>query len=169
MLNRNAVLSIESDSDYESYATENNTDFNASDDYDSDSIDEEKSDSEMSFIEKLQLLHDNGKNVTFSKHVNHINNTFEILNHLQKVRQFLFPLDKRMKLEFTEFLSGIDIGLSPECLSATYRIISAVGEYEYWALKCELTKIIFILITNECMKIFSEFIAFNFLSSHLNA
>lgn len=138
MLKRNVVLSIESDSDYESYVTENNTDFNASDDYDSDSIDEEKSDSEMSFIEKVELLRDSGKNITFSKRVNHINDTFEILNHLQKVRQFLFPLDKRMILEITEFLSGIDIGLSPECLSATYRIISAVGEYDLWALKCEL-------------------------------
>jgi hypothetical protein len=168
MLDRNVVLSIESDSDYESYVTENNTDFNASDDYDPDSIDEEKSESEMSLIEKLQLLHDNGKNITISKHVNHINDTFEILNHLQKIRQFLFPVDKRRNLEFAEFFSGIDIGLSSECLSATYRIISAVGEYDLWALKCELTKIFFI-ITNECMKIFSEFIAFNFLTSHLNA
>jgi hypothetical protein len=149
VFNNNLVSSVEKANDFEDYdkndVTENTTqlvsnttDFNSTEDYEYDNNEVvNESDRELSFIDKVKQLHDEGKNLTISKHVKHINDTFNVLNNLQKVRKFLFPINDRTRLELVEFLSEIDVGLSPECLSATYRILTSSTNGDLWALKCK--------------------------------
>lgn len=149
VFNNNLVSSVEKANDFEDYdkndVTENTTqlvsnttDFNSTEDYEYDNNEVvNESDRELSLIEKVKQLHDEGKNLTISKHVKHINDTFNVLNNLQKVRKFLFPINDRTRLELVEFLSEIDVGLSPECLSATYRILTSSTNGDLWALKCK--------------------------------
>jgi hypothetical protein len=151
VFNNNLVSSVEKTDDFDDYDYDNNnvtenttqlvsntTGFNSTDGYEYDNNeDENESDRELSFIEKVKQLHDEGKNLTISKHVKHINDTFNVLNNLQNVREFLFPINDRTRYEFLEFLSEIDVGLSPECLSATIRIVTSSRNGDLWALKCK--------------------------------
>jgi hypothetical protein len=153
VFNKNLVSSEEKiddsddyDSDYDNNnVTENTTQlisnttgFNLTDDNEYDNNeDENESDHELSFIEKIKQLHDEGKNLTISKQVKHINDTFNILSNLHKVRKFLFPTNERTSLELVEFLSEIDVGLSSECLSATFKVLTSSRNGDLWALKCK--------------------------------
>jgi len=48
------------------------------------------------------------------------------VKNIQKVFKTFFQTDERTKLEIMEFLTGIDIDLTPDCLSAVLRIYSAI-------------------------------------------
>jgi hypothetical protein len=126
------------------------TDYNdMTGDYDSDDTEEEQNDSEvnkLSFIDKVRLLHEEGKNVTFSKYVKHINDTFERLKTTRKNFEYLFETDKIENLKILEFLSEIDTGLSPQCSAAFTRIFSAVGNGDLWSLKCKFCNFFLIVI-----------------------
>jgi hypothetical protein len=146
IFNNNVICSQENNKDYvdydiKSFDVKNDTkkvqSFNASDDYSYDDIKEEEDNSEKSFIDRFKLLHEEGKNVTFSKNVNHINDTIKIVKNVQKVFKTLFPSNERTKLEIMEFLTEVDINLSPDCFNAILRIYSAFQKYELWAIKCK--------------------------------
>jgi hypothetical protein len=77
-------------------------------------------------MDRFKLLHKEGKNVQFSKNVDHINDTVKIVKNIQKVFTTLFQTNERTKLEIMEFLTGIDINLTPDCLSAVLRIYSLI-------------------------------------------
>jgi hypothetical protein len=132
----NVICSRDNKKDYIDYEVKNNTkkvqSFNASDDYSYDDIEEDNS--EKSFMDRLRLLHEEGKNVTLSKHVNHINDTIKIMKNVFKA---LFPSNKRTNLEIIEFLTEVDVDLSSECFNAILRIYSALQKYEFWAVKCK--------------------------------
>jgi hypothetical protein len=121
--------------------TQSDSSLNSTDDYkglnDEEELEEEEKESKQSFIEKLQQLHDEANNLTISKNVNHINDTFNTLINLRKVINFLFPTNKRTGMEFLEFISGIDIGLSDECLRSILSVLSSIRNGDLWALKCK--------------------------------
>jgi hypothetical protein len=116
--------------------TESDGRLNSTHDYEG-LTDEEEEESEQTFIQKLQKLHDEGKNLTISKNVNHINDTFNTLTNLRKVINFLFSTNERTGIEALEFISGIDIGLSHECLRAVVKVLSSIRNGDLWALKCK--------------------------------
>jgi len=131
----------------ESYSnvTESIKNHNTTDEYDyetSDEDEEEDNDScnKKSFIDKVKELHEEGRNSTVSKNVKHINETFDLLRSAQNTFGSLFGTDEKEKLKFFEFISEIDLGLSPPCMASFLRIISAVGDREIWGIKCKLTK-----------------------------
>lgn len=115
--------------------------YNASDaDNDLDMNDEEGTDSEpenLTFIDRLRLIHSEGKNKTVSKHVKHINETFALLKNMPKIFEPLIGIDSREKSKLIEFLTEIDTGLSPECFSAFLRINQAISNSDLWAIKCK--------------------------------
>jgi hypothetical protein len=125
--------------------TESESSFNSTDDYEGlndeevkeEVEEEEEEESQKTFIQKLQQLHDEGKNLTISKNVNHINDTFNTLTNLRKVINFLFPTNERTGIEALEFISGIDIGLSHECLKSVLKVFSSARKGDLWALKCK--------------------------------
>jgi hypothetical protein len=145
----NVVISNENDENSEEFdefenksngnLTESDSSLNSTDDYEglNDEEVEEERESEQSFIEKLQQLHDEGNNLTISKNVNHINDTFNTLTNLRKVINFLFPTNERTGIEALEFISGIDIGLSHECLRSVLKVLSSIKNGDLWALKCK--------------------------------
>jgi len=106
-------------------------------DYSIDNDEEVEEETKQTFIEKLQQLHDEGKNLPISKNVNHINDTFNTLTNLRKVINFLFPPNKRTEVEVLEFISGIDNGLSHECLRSVLKVVSSIKNEDLWALKCK--------------------------------
>jgi hypothetical protein len=106
-------------------------------DYSVDNDEEVEEETKQTFIAKLQQLHDEGKNLTISKNVNHINDTFNTLTNLRKVINFLFPTNKRTEIEALEFISGIDNGLSHECLRSVLKVLSSIKNEDLWALKCK--------------------------------
>jgi hypothetical protein len=120
--------------------TESDSRLNSTDDYEGltdEEIEEEEEETKQTFIGKLQQLHDEGKNLTISKNVNHINDTFNTLTNLRKVINSLFPTNKRTGIEALEFISGIDIGLSHECLRSVLKVLSSIKNGDLWALKCK--------------------------------
>jgi hypothetical protein len=117
--------------------TESDSNLNSTDVYEELNDENEEKESQQTFIQKLQQLHDEGKNLTISKNVNHINDTFNILTNLRKVINFLFPTNERTGIEALEFISGIDIGLSHECLRAVLKVLSSIQNGDLWALKCK--------------------------------
>ncbi len=121
--------------------TESESSLNSTDDYeglnDEEVEEEDEEESQKTFIQKLQQLHDEGKNLTISKNVNHINDTFNTLTNLRKVINYLFPTNERTRIEALEFISGIDIGLSHECLRSVLKVLSSIGNGDLWALKCK--------------------------------
>jgi hypothetical protein len=145
----NVVISNENDENSEEFdefenksngnLTESDSSLNSTDDYEglNDEEVEEERESKQSFIEKLQQLHDEGNNLTISKNVNHINDTFNTLTNLRKVINFLFPTNERTGIEALEFISGIDIGLSHECLRSVLKVLSSIKNGDLWALKCK--------------------------------
>jgi hypothetical protein len=144
IFNNNIICSQDYKEDYvdydiESFKVKNDTkkvqSFNASDDYSHDDIEEDNN--EKSFMDRFKLLHEEGKNVTFSKNVNHINDTIKIVKNVQKAFGTLFPTDERTKLEIMEFLTEVDINLTPDCFKAILRIYSAFQKYDLWAIKCK--------------------------------
>jgi hypothetical protein len=56
---------------------------------------------------------------------------------LRKVINFLFPTNERTGIEALEFISGIDIGLSDECLRGVLNVLSSIRNGDLWALKCK--------------------------------
>jgi hypothetical protein len=142
----NVVISNENSEEFDKYEdesngnlTESDSSLNSTDDYkgfNDEEVEEEK-DSTQTFIQKLQQLHDEGNNLTISKNVNHINDTFNTLTNLRKVINFLFPTNERTRLEALEFISGIDIGLSHECLRSVVKVLSSIRNGDLWALKCK--------------------------------
>jgi hypothetical protein len=147
----NVVISNENDENSEEFdeyedesngnLTESDSSLNSTDDYeglyDEEELEEEEKESQQTFIQKLQQLHDEGKNLTISKNVNHINDTFNILTNLRKVINFLFPTNERMGIEALEFISGIDIRLSHDCLRTVLKVLSSIRNGDLWALKCK--------------------------------
>ncbi len=120
--------------------TESDSRLNSTDDYEGltdEEIEEEEEETKQTFIGKLQQLHEEGKNLTISKNVNHINDTFNTLTNLRKVINSLFPTNKRTGIEALEFISGIDIGLSHECLRSVLKVLSSIKNGDLWALKCK--------------------------------
>jgi hypothetical protein len=121
--------------------TESESSLNSTDDYeglnDEEVEEEEEEESQKTFIQKLQQLHDEGKNLTISKNVNHINDTFNTLTNLRKVINYLFPTNEKTGIEALEFISGIDIGLSHECLRSVLKVLSSIRNGDLWALKCK--------------------------------
>jgi hypothetical protein len=121
--------------------TESDSSLNSTDDgeglTDEEAEEEEETDSQQTFIQKLQQLHDEGKDLTISKNVKHINDTFNTLTNLRKVINFLFPTNERTGIEALEFISGIDIGLSHECLRNVIKVLSSIRKGDLWALKCK--------------------------------
>jgi hypothetical protein len=142
----NVVISNENSEEFDKYEdesngnlTESDSSLNSTDDYkgfNDEEVEEEK-DSTQTFIQKLQQLHDEGNNLTISKNVNHINDTFNTLTNLRKVINFLFPTNERTGIEALEFISGIDIGLSHECLRSVLKVFSSARKGDLWALKCK--------------------------------
>jgi hypothetical protein len=117
--------------------TESDSSLNSTDDYEGLTDEKEEKESLQTFIGKLQQLHDEGKNLTISKNVNHINDTFNTLTNLRKVINSLFPTNERTRMEALEFISGIDIGLSHECLRSVLKVLSSIRNGDLWALKCK--------------------------------
>jgi len=117
--------------------TESDSSLNSTDDYEGLNDEKEEKESQQTFIQKLQQLHDEGKNLTISKNVNHINDTINTLTNLRKVINFLFPTNERTGIEALEFISGIDIGLSHECLRSVLKVLSSIRNGDLWALKCK--------------------------------
>jgi hypothetical protein len=120
IFNNNTICSqdnkkVDVDHDIESFDVKNDTknvqSFNASDDYSYNNPDEEEEEEEVvdnnekSFMDRFRLLHEEGRNVTFSKNVNHINDTVKIMKNVQKAFATLFPTDKRTNLEIMEVLT----------------------------------------------------------------
>jgi len=93
---------------------------------------------QKSFIDKVRFFHEEGKSSITGKNVKNINESFALLKSAQKVFGSLFQIEKREILKLLEFLSEIDSNLSPECMSAFVRIISAFREKHLWAMKCKL-------------------------------
>jgi hypothetical protein len=91
-----------------------------------------------SFVDKLKIFHEEGKSSVTGKNVKNINESFALLESAQKVFGSLFETDKRETSKLLEFLSEIDLDLSPECMSAFVRIIYALREKHLWAVKCKL-------------------------------
>jgi hypothetical protein len=152
----NVVISNENDENSEEFdeyegesngnLTESDSSLNSTDDYEGpkgeeveevEEEEEEEKESKQSFIEKLQQLHDEAKNLNISKNVNHINDTFNTLTNLRKVINFLFPTNERTGIEALEFISGIDIGLSHECFRSVLKVLSSARKGDLWALKCK--------------------------------
>jgi len=121
-----------------SYQTESSFKSNSSDDYDyNELIEDNDCEEKSSFLEKLKLIHSEGKSFTLRKHVKHINESFELIKNVQTVFNSLFSTDGRTELQLMEFLSEIDLQLSSECSSALFRILSAIRKFDLWAFKCK--------------------------------
>jgi hypothetical protein len=140
--NENSEEFDEYEDESNSNLTESHSSLNSTDDYkgfndEKVEEEEEEKESKQTFIEKLQQLHDEGNNLTISKNVNHINDTFNTLTNLRKVINFLFPTNKRTEIEAMHFISGIDIGLSHECLRSVLKVLSSIRNGDLWALKCK--------------------------------
>jgi hypothetical protein len=120
--------------------TQSDTSLNSTDHYEGLNVEkelEEEKESKQTFIEKLQQLYDEGKNLTISKNVNHINDTFNILTNLRKVINFLFAINEKTRIEALEFISGIDTGLSDKCSRTVLKVLSSIRNEDLWALKCK--------------------------------
>jgi hypothetical protein len=138
--NENSEEFDEYEDESNSNLTESDSRLNSTDDYEGltdEEIEEEEEETKQTFIGKLQQLHEEGKNLTISKNVNHINDTFNTLTNLRKVINSLFPTNKRTGIEALEFISGIDIGLSHECLRSILKVLSSIKNGDLWALKCK--------------------------------
>jgi len=142
----NVAKSEQNKTDYSDYGnessdysgTENSIKSNSTEDYDYNQlIEDNQCEEKPSFLQKLKLLHNEGKNLTLRKHVKHINQTFELIRNVQTVFKSLFSTDGRAGLELLEFLSEIDLQISSECSSALYRIMTAMRNFDLWALKCK--------------------------------
>jgi hypothetical protein len=126
------------DHESENIESESFNNYNTTDGEDNHEIDyEEEEEDNQSFIDKIKRIHQNGKNVTLSKNVKNIDSTFEILKNIQKVFGSLFKFDQRERLKLIEFLSEIDLNLSPKCMSDIVRITSGITETDLWAIKCK--------------------------------
>jgi len=139
---KSSEINTESDYDYENqtfnYQTESSLKPNSSDDSDYDELIEDNDCKEKSnFFERLKLIHNEGKNITISKHVKHINQTFDLIKNATNTLKSLFPTDGRAELELLEFLSEIDLQLSSQCSKALFTIRSSVKNLDLWALKCK--------------------------------
>lgn len=86
-------------------------------------------------MDKIRVLHDQGRNVTFSKHVKHINDTFDRIKHLKGLYEKFIAPDKRTGLEMLAFISGIDITLSPECFASFFAAITGYRNSDLWATR----------------------------------
>ncbi|CAG2118575.1 unnamed protein product, partial [Medioppia subpectinata] len=89
------------------------------------------------FLDKWRVLYERGKNATIKKHVDHINDTSNVLKVFKENLEFLFKPndDSRERYKAIEFFSEIDLGLGHECLTAMTQLIMAIGNGEIWALK----------------------------------
>jgi len=134
----NVVKSDENES-FNTNSNESSVNSNSSDDYDyNEVIEDNDSEEKPSLLQKLRLIHSEGKNLTLRKHVKHINESFELIKNAKTVFKSLFSTDGRTELEFMEFLSEIDLQLSSQCSSALLRTFSAIRKSDLWALKCKL-------------------------------
>jgi len=135
------------DHESENIETESYNNYNTTDGEDNHEIDyeeeEEEEEDNQSFIDKIKRIHQNGKNMTLSKNVKNIDSTLEILKNIQKVFGSLFKFDQRERLKLIEFLSEIDLNLSPKCMSDIVRITSGITETDLWAIKCKFNSNIF--------------------------
>ncbi len=84
----------------------------------------------------IQVMHENGLNRTFSRYVEHINETFDVIYNLKNIFSKLFLPDLKTSLRITEFLSNNN-DLSNECLKSFIRISKAMRNKEFWAFRCK--------------------------------
>jgi len=139
---KSSESNTESHYDYENQTNNNKSQYsfksNSSDDYDyNELIEDNNCEEKPSILQKLRVIHNEGKDSVISKHVKHINQTIGLIKNATNTLKSLFPNDGRTGLEFVEFLSEIDLQLSSQCSKALYRIFSSVNNLDYWALKCK--------------------------------
>jgi len=131
----------EEDTDYGINSFGNNSEsedsFNATDEYDYNDEEEHDSSEELKLVEKVKLLHQEGRNISITKHVQNINQTFDIFNNIAKTIRTLLPIDQRNGYEFLEFLTEIDLGLSHQCMGGILKILSSLRNRDLWALRCK--------------------------------
>lgn len=119
--------------------TTSNNDEDKEEDLGYDEDDEDTCDNE-SVLTKMLEIHEQNKNKTkdYNKlYVNHINQTFERLKHIQQLYEDYFAPKKGFGTEMLAFVSSIDIVLTPECFASFFSLISGFRNNKLWANKCE--------------------------------
>jgi hypothetical protein len=90
----------------------------------------------VKLMDDIQVMHENGLNRTFSRYVEHINETFDVIYNLENIFSKLFLPELKTSLRITEFLSNNN-DLSNECLKSFTRISKAMRNKELWAFRCK--------------------------------
>ncbi|XP_054161210.1 nose resistant to fluoxetine protein 6-like [Oppia nitens] len=86
-------------------------------------------------LSKMIAIHELNKNLTFSKRVPHINDTFARIRHVRQLYRDYFAPKKGFDTELLAFVSSIDIVLSPECFASFFSLISGLRNNKLWANK----------------------------------
>jgi hypothetical protein len=121
----------------------NNRDIDSDkDDYDN-SMDESHSNNILNnYIEKIQNLHEEGRNEIVDKRVNHINETFDKFIRLMNFAQNLFTYDKNIQRnvqKISDFFASLNINVTEECYSSLVKIYNSFRNRELWGIKCKIT------------------------------
>lgn len=95
-------------------------------------------DDEKNIVDQMRELREKDENFPITRNVSHLNETFDRMrNAWEIIDQYYLPKketwDKLMGL-----VTGLDLNVSPECVSSYFKGTAGFTNYEPWAYRCML-------------------------------